>query len=91
VHLAMGATSRDVLRLVVMREMRIVAIGLGVGILGAMVVARTVGALAIPLAPLGVSGLLAVALILALAALAAMIVPSIGAMRISPMRVLRQE
>ena len=91
VHLAMGATSRDVLRLVVMREMRIVVVGLGVGLIGAAAIARTVSALAIPLAPLGASGLLAVAVILALAALAAMIVPSIGAMRISPMRVLRQE
>jgi hypothetical protein len=91
VHVAMGAASRDVLRLVLRREIRLVLVGLAVGLLLAVGEAKLIDAWVIPLAPLSVMGFVTVAALLLGVAGVASIVPALGALRIAPMQVLRQE
>jgi hypothetical protein len=91
VHVAMGAASRDVLRLVLRRELRLVLVGLGVGLLLAVGEARLIDAWVLPLTPLSLGGFAAVAALLLAVAAVASIVPALGALSIAPMQVLRQE
>jgi predicted permease len=91
VHVAMGAASRDVLRLVLQREMRLVLVGLAVGLVLAVAEAKLINAWVIPLTPLSVSGFATVAAMLLAVATLASVVPALGALRIAPMQVLRQE
>ncbi|MDB4877837.1 MAG: hypothetical protein JWM41_4283 [Gemmatimonadetes bacterium] len=91
VHVAMGATPRDILRLVLRRELRLVVIGLGSGLVLAFGVARLIGSLMVGLTPLGPAGFVALPIFLLLVAGIATIIPATGALRIAPMQVLRQE
>lgn len=91
VHIALGAGPRDVLRMVLDREMRLVAIGLAAGVVLSFGEARLIANLVLPLPALGVPGFAALAaLLFAVAALAAFI-PATTALRIAPMQVLRQD
>ena len=91
IHLAMGAASRDVLRLVLVREMRLVVIGLAIGLTIGALEARLLGSLVIPLSPLPAGGFVAlVALLLGVATLA-ILIPGLKSLRIAPMEVLRHE
>ena len=90
VHVAMGALPRDVLRLVLARELRLVGAGLGLGLMLSFVEARLIAAWVVPLASLGPSAFAGLAaLVLAVACLAC-IVPARTALRLAPMTVLRQ-
>jgi ABC-type antimicrobial peptide transport system permease subunit len=91
VHVAMGASPTDVLRLVLRRELRLVVIGLGTGLVLAAGEAKLIAAWLLPLAPLGVGGLAGLAALLFTIAAAASIVPALGALRVAPMHVLRQD
>jgi ABC-type antimicrobial peptide transport system permease subunit len=91
VHVALGAAATDVLRLVVRREMRLVIIGLAVGLGLALGEARLIEAWAVPLSPLGFTGFAALAATLLGVALIATIIPALGALRIAPMQVLRRD
>jgi macrolide transport system ATP-binding/permease protein len=91
VHVAMGAASRDVLGLVLRREMRLVLVGLAVGLLLSAAEAQLINAWVLPLTPLSIGGFTAVAAILLVVAGLASMVPALGALRIAPMQVLRQE
>jgi putative ABC transport system permease protein len=91
VRLALGAAAPDLLRMVVGQAMALVAVGALIGLGGAMVAARALRALLYGVAPLdpwayGVSGV-----VLALAALAATLVPAIRATRVNPLEALRAE
>jgi len=91
VHIALGAGTRDVLRMVLGRELRLVAIGLAAGALLALGDARLIANLVLPLPALSAAdcGVLAVTLLL-VAGIAAFI-PARTALRIAPMQVLRQD
>jgi hypothetical protein len=91
VHVAMGASARDVLRLVLRREMRLVLVGLAVGLVLAAGESLLIQAWVVPLTPLGAGGFALVAAILIAVAAIASTVPALGALRIAPMQVLRQE
>jgi predicted permease len=91
VHIAMGARPRDVLRLLLQREMRLVLAGLAAGLVIVVAESRVLGSVVIPLAPLGGSGLAVLAITLLLVAVGATIVPGLAALRIAPIQVLRQE
>jgi len=91
VHVALGAGTRDVLRMVLAREMRLVAIGLAAGVLLALGEARLVANLVLPLPALDVAEFGALAAMLLVVAGIAAFIPARTALRIAPMQVLRQE
>src|SRR5262249_3246599 len=91
VHVAMGALPRDVLRLVLARELKLVGMGLGLGLVLSLVEAQLIAAWVVPLASLGAGSLAALSLILFAVASVACIVPARTAVALAPMAVLRQE
>jgi putative ABC transport system permease protein len=91
VHVAMGARPSDVLRLVLVREMKLVAIGLVIGLVIAAGEAALLSRLVIPLASLAAPAFVALACVLLLATATATLVAGSSALRIAPMQTLRQE
>ena len=91
VHMAMGASPRSVMTLLLRREMKLIGAGLGIGLVCSIAMSRVLGTLLVALQPLGPGGLIAIAGALTLVAVAASIVPAMKALAIAPMQVLRQE
>lgn len=91
VHVALGALPRDVIRLVLSRELRLVVIGLGIGLVMAGGEARLIAAWMSPLSSLGPASLAALAVAQFGVAFVASVIPALRALRIAPMMVLRQE
>ncbi len=91
VRVALGAGSRDVLRLVLRREMRLVVFGVAVGLVLAVGETKLVEAWIVPLTPLGAGGFAGLAALLFAVAALASLIPALGALRIAPMQVLRQD
>jgi predicted permease len=91
IHVAMGALPRDVMRLVLARELRLVAVGLAAGLLLSTIEARLIAAWVIPLASLGPMAFLALGALLFTIALGATVIPARAALRVAPMLVLRQD
>jgi predicted permease len=91
VHVAMGATPRDVLGLVLRRELRLVVIGLAAGLVGAAVISKILATIVLSLTPMGVGGFVVLPAALFVVALIATAIPAAGALRIAPMQLLRQD
>jgi putative ABC transport system permease protein len=91
VRLALGATPREVLVLVMRQGLLLAALGLLLGLLGAVALTRLLGALLFEVSPLDPGTFAAVGLILGAAAVAACYVPARRATRADPMAVLRRE
>jgi ABC-type antimicrobial peptide transport system permease subunit len=89
VRVALGATARDVLRLVVGRSGRLVATGLALGALGALWGTRALRGMLYGVTPTDPAVLAGVAALLALVALAASWVPGRRATRVDPAATLR--
>jgi putative ABC transport system permease protein len=88
-RMALGAQARDVLRLVLRSATRVVATGLGIGLVGAFGLAKILGAVLPSMAmDTGVVGVLAGAVLVA-GALAACYLPARRATRVDPMVALR--
>jgi len=88
---ALGADRASVFRLVVGQSMRVVALGLGLGLAGALALSRTLRSLLFETSPFDPLTFAAVALLLGLAALLACWLPARRATRIDPARALRAE
>ena len=91
VRRALGARAAEVIRLVVGQGLRLVAIGLVVGLAGALAVARLLTGLLYEISPWDVSAYLGTIAVLGSAALLATLLPAIRAATIAPLIVLRQE
>ena len=91
IRMALGAASRDVLRLMLGQAGRLLAIGLAIGVVLALAVGRTAGTLLFGLQPNDPLTIAASALALALVALAAAYLPAARATRVSPLDGLRAD
>ena len=89
-RLALGATSRDVLRLVFGTGARIVLIGVGVGLALAAALVRSLAGLLFGVAPLDPVTFVAAPIGLALIALLACVAPAVRALRADPAVALRE-
>ena len=88
---ALGATRNDVLRLVISQGMRIVLLGLGVGLAASLAVTRTLQSLLFETSAFDPWTFLAVSGLLAAVALLACFLPARRATRIEPVTALRAE
>lgn len=90
-RMALGATGRSVLRLVMVQGMRPVVIGLVVGIVGALALSRFMASLLFGMTPADWPTYVAVATLLAGAAVLACYVPARDALRVDVTATLRDE
>jgi predicted permease len=88
---ALGARSADVIRLVIGEGLRLVAIGLVLGVAGALALSRLLTGLLYDIGPWDVSTYVGTIVVIGSAALLAALLPAIRAATIAPVVVLRQE
>jgi predicted permease len=91
VRLALGAQRRDVFRLVLKEGMALVAVGIGVGLAGAIAATRLLTTFLYDVRPTDAMTFIGVAAALAAVALLANYLPARRAARTDPMRALRNE
>ncbi len=91
IRLAVGASRRAVLRLVLGHAAKLVGIGIGLGLIGATLLARSIASLLFGVTPFDASTLASVSLLLACVALLASYIPARRATNIDPMESLRYE
>ena len=90
-RMALGAQPRGVLRLIVGEGMRVVAAGIGIGLLGGLALGRAVSSLVFGVTVRDPVTLAAVAIVLAGVGLAACAIPARRASQVDPMVALRDE
>jgi len=91
IRMALGAARGDVLRLVIRQGMTLVAIGLGLGLLGAFFATRVISGLVFGVSPRDPVTFVLVPLALTLVALLANYLPARRATEVDPLVALRQE
>jgi putative ABC transport system permease protein len=91
VRMAMGATGRTILRLLFTQGMLRVAIGVAIGLIGALGVTRVLKAILVQVAPADPMTFAAASVVLAVAAALGCWIPARRAMRVDPMVALRHE
>ena len=91
VRVAMGASARDVLTMILKQGFRTVLIGVVVGLLGSLALTRTIESLLFGVKPTDLPTFAAVILLLAAAALLACYFPARRAAKVDPMVALRYE
>lgn len=91
IRLALGASRRDVLRLILSQGAVLVGTGLAAGLLGAFVVSRALRTILYNVAPLDPAALFSALLILSLVALIACFLPARRASLVDPIEALRME
>ena len=91
IRIALGATSVDVLRSVMVQGLKLTLIGMGVGMAGAFALTRVITSLLYDVSPTDPLTFVCVSLLLAGVALLACYIPARRAARIDPMDALRYE
>jgi putative ABC transport system permease protein len=89
--MALGASRRDVLRLVILQGVRLTLIGVVVGVAVSLAASRLIASLLFDVSPTDVVTFVVVPTLLAAAALLATYLPALRATRIDPMVALRYE
>ena len=91
VRVALGASPRDVMGLVLRQGVRLTAVGLGVGLALAYGAGRAMQALLAGVSPHDATTFAAAVLVSALTALAGCLLPALRALRVDPLTVMRAE
>lgn len=91
IRIAVGGKAQDIVRLVIGESARLIAAGVGLGLLGSLAAARLVAALLYSTSPTDPVTLAATTLMLAAVALFACYVPARRATRIDPLNALRAQ
>jgi putative ABC transport system permease protein len=91
VRLAVGATTGDVVRLIAGQGLRLIAVGLALGLAGAVAVARLLEGLLYEVSPWDPGTYLGALAVLGAAAVLATLIPAIRAATIEPIVALQQE
>jgi ABC-type antimicrobial peptide transport system permease subunit len=91
IRIALGATAKDVLRLIVGHGARLVLIGMGVGAVAALGVTRLIRGLLYGVSPSDPVTFLGVIVLLGLVAVSACYLPARRATRVNPVVALRQD
>ena len=89
VRMALGATARDLSRMVVERGLRIAVVGAAVGLLGALAANRLLVAMLYEVTPTDAATLAAVAFLLLTVAGLATLIPARATTRVDPLTALR--
>jgi putative ABC transport system permease protein len=89
VRMALGATPRQVVAMVLSQAGAMMAIGIGIGVAGALLMSRAIGSLLFGVSALDFRIYAAVTVLLGLVALCAALVPSLRATRIDALIVIR--
>lgn len=91
VRIALGAQSRDVLKMVLSQALGLTAIGLGLGLLGAFALTRFLVTLLFEVKPTDLTTFAGVAIVLGAVAIAACLIPARRATKVNPLVALRYE
>jgi putative ABC transport system permease protein len=91
IRMALGAQTRDVLRMIVNQGLKLVLIGLGLGIAGALALTRLLATLLFGVTTRDPATFVAIAALLSLVALLACYVPAWRATKVDPLQALRYE
>ncbi len=91
IRLALGATPRDILRLVLGQGLRLAAVGIPAGLLGALALTRFLRGLLFGITPMDPATLLSISAFLTVVASFAAWLPARRAARVDPMEALRAE
>ena len=91
VRLALGAARGDVLWMVLRRALTLMAIGVAIGLGGALALTRVMAGLLYEVRPTGAATFFGAALVLALLALVASLLPAWRATRVDPLVALRAD
>jgi ABC-type antimicrobial peptide transport system permease subunit len=91
VRMALGANRHDILWMVAAEGLRLIALGTAIGLISALCVTRMLSSLLYEVGPRDPAAIAGSAILLALAAMAATLVPAMRAMRVDPVEALRSE
>lgn len=91
VRVALGAQRRDVLGLVVGQGARLVAVGMGIGLAGALALTRGMASMLFGVSPTDLVSFAAASIVLAAVALVASYLPALKAADLDPLAALRSE
>jgi ABC-type antimicrobial peptide transport system permease subunit len=89
--MALGATRGRVLRLVILRGLRLAAVGIALGLAGAVAVTRLITSALYGVSPLDLATFLATSAVLGAVAIVAAALPAARAARVEPLRALRAD
>jgi putative ABC transport system permease protein len=91
IRMAMGAQAGDMLRLFIAGGMRPTLLGIAIGVAVAVALSRVLATLVFGVRPMDVATFLACSLLLATVSLVACLIPTYRAMRLDPLRALRED